>query len=140
MKLLLLSIILLFFSCRQNEEKVPDCVCTNLKVVNEFPNAEQEGIIIFPKLGAKNTYVLKPEKIDTLWDQGLYSLCTDSVFLKQLQTKNIKDSSRVVIKGVGYGTYGWCNVNVQRTIITNTTYSPGVDVAPTLRVKTIDKK
>ena len=141
MKVLIISIsvCLIFCGCK-HEDYVPDCVCANLEVINEFPKVEQAGIIIFPKLGFKAIYSLKTDKSVDTWGQGLYGICTDSAFLRQIQDKQIKDSSIVVLKGIGLGTFGWCNVNSQRTVVTNTTYNPGVDYAPILRVKTIDKK
>jgi hypothetical protein len=139
-QIILFSLMTICFSCTQNEEYVPDCVCTDLKVISANPNVQQEGIIIFPKPGFKTMYALKPDTSIDIWGGGLYSICTDSAFSKQIYDKQIKDSSLVVLKGIGYGTYGTCNVNIQRTVIINTTYNPGVDFATTLRVKTIDKK
>jgi hypothetical protein len=139
-QVIFLYLVIFCFACK-TEGPLPDCICANLEVINEFPKVQQEGLIIFPKAGSKTMYLLKPDKrVDTIWHQGLYGICTDSAFLKQIQDKQIKDSTQVILTGIGLGTFGWCNVTVQRSVLTNTTYNPGLDFATTLRAKTIDKK
>jgi hypothetical protein len=102
---LLIYFSLLFSHCK-HDIYMPDCNCSNLDSYINSPNGyygTQEGMIIFPKPFSKEPYRILADKDFTGYANGkpVHTLCTDSTLIKQIQDKQIKDSSKVILTGVG---------------------------------------
>jgi hypothetical protein len=142
MKNLIISISVCLLLCQcKHEEYVPDCVCSDVKVIKEF--GTQEGQLLFPSIrNPQATYNIISQNNFADGFSSRYVLCTDSALLKQIIEKKIKDSSQVVMTGVGVAggriATGNCNIFVQRTPIYPDPQTYEFPI--TIRVKTIDKK
>jgi hypothetical protein len=137
MKNFILLIFAFLFLCEcKHEDYVPDCVCSNLTVVGEF--GTQEGRFFFPNGISFKTYSVEPKRLFAGGVSTRYIICTDSVLLKQIKDKQIKDSSQVIMTGVGSGISGYCNIFLQRMpIFIDPLLTDGPNV---IRITTIDKK
>jgi hypothetical protein len=134
------NFILLILACLclcecKHEDYVPDCACTDIEIIIDY--GPQEGQIIFPTNRFKS-YSIKPKKFFIGGVSTQYIICTDSTFVKQIKEKQIKDSSQVIMTGIGGGNSGYCNIFLQRTPIYP---DPLLNEAPAvIRIVTIDKK
>jgi hypothetical protein len=137
MKNLIIAICACLLLCEcKHEDNEPDCICTNLDVDRQYDTI-QEGMIIFPHVHvALASYEIISKKDFLSSGQLRYALCTDSALQKQIETKQIKDSSQVTITQIGLLSNGICNILFQRTIVDE---QRGF-LIPRIRVKTIDKK
>jgi hypothetical protein len=139
--LAILSLLSVFhIACKQQESTtVPDCVCADLEKISVTKNyGTQEGTIIFSGIAPPNlTYIILP-KVDFVGAGKIrYSLCTDSALIKQIQSKQIKDSTLVIMTDVEAYPDGTCHIYSKRTPV----FGPwGDEPYPRIRVKTIDKK
>jgi hypothetical protein len=142
MKVLYIFVFFSILLCAcKHDDYVPDCVCENLDSTTfTYAYGTQEGMIIFPKPLSQLGYRVWAKKDFTGAAHGkqYHGICTDSAFIKQIQDKHIQDSSEVIMTGVGAFLLEDCNVFYQRTAFPS---SPSIEFsAPTLRIKTIDKK
>jgi hypothetical protein len=134
--LTILSLLSVFHvACKQQEVPVPECECANLSTSLQY--GTQEGTIIFPRISHPLvSYIILPQNDFVGLGRIRYQLCTDSALYKQIQTKQIKDSSTVIMTEVGGFPIGFCNILYQLTNINEQADEP----YPRIRVKTIDKK
>ncbi len=138
MKLLISFLFFTFlcFACKP-EQQESRCVCADLEFYNPSDFGVQEGLIIFPTPISKGIYRIKTNNNFTTYGT-LHGICTDSVFIKQIVNKQIKDSSQVILTGVTTYFRGYCDMSYQSTVIrAGEVDFPG---PPIIRVKTIDKK
>jgi hypothetical protein len=135
--LAILSFLCFFcFACKP-EKQESECVCADLEFYNPSDFGVQEGVIIFPTSTSKGIYKIKTNNNFTTYGT-LHGICTDSVFIKQIENKQIKDSSQVILTGVTTYFRGYCDMSSQSTVIrVGEVDFPG---PPIIRVKTIDKK
>jgi hypothetical protein len=138
-QVIFLYLIIFCFGCKQQEAAVPDCVCADLEKLSITKNhGTQEGMIIFSGTAPTNlTYIILP-KVDFIGAGRIrYSLCTDSVLVKQIINKQIEDSTRVIMTDVESYPNGICHIYSKRVPI----FGPwGDEPYPRIRVKTIDKR
>jgi hypothetical protein len=131
-----ISICIIFCDCN-HENYTPDCVCSNLELVGDF--GSQEGQIIFHSIQKyPYTYTIIPKNYFVGGVSSQYQLCTDSALLKQIESKQIKDSSQVVVTGVQGVRSGYCNIFTDRTV--QYPNPRAIEAQTIIRVKTIDKK
>jgi hypothetical protein len=138
MKNLIISICIGLLLCEcKRESYVPDCVCSNLELVGDF--GSQEGQIIFHNTQKyPYTYTVIPKNYFVGGVSSQYQLCTDSALLKQIELKQIKDSSQVVLTGVQGVRSGYCNIFTDRTV--QYPNPRAIETQTIIRVKTVDKK
>ena len=125
----LLFIIYFCFGCKKNTEpELPECTCRDFYIGEKFNI--QKGIITFSN--EFNYYYLLAQEKDTTILGNFFAICPDSVFLNQLKSKGIKDSSFVKIQSntVFYGDFD--------KMVCKLTPSGG-DPLPLIRIKNIDK-